>query len=279
VFAWGAYSSVSVQDSQITGGPGASAGVVAGESGTYGTSSDSSVIRSTLANFEDFGILFAHAAHGRTDAARHALALDNDVRNVADPDRAGCVATPTDAGCGTNEGGIWSGSYGGAIIGNRVRNTRWDGIETVGSSTGASIVGNRIAGTRTGIYLEHATNHSLIARNVVTDVESGVLVEWAYGGVSSRFNRFHDNRIVRARRVGLLVSIGADGNRIERNTFAGSALPAIVLHGSSENVVRGNRVCGALGPVVAEWEGRRDTGLSATPTGNTIAGNGAAARC
>ena len=279
VFAWGAYSKVSVQDSFITGGPGASAGVVAGESGTYGTSSDSSVIRTTLANFEDFGILFAHHAHGKTDAARHALALDNDVRNVADPDRAGCVTVPTAPGCGTNEGGIWSGSYGGAIIGNRVTNTRWDGIETVGSSTGATVVGNHIAGTRTGIYLEHATNHSLVARNVISDVESGVLVEWAYGGISSRFNRFQENRIVRARRVGLLVSIGADGNRIERNTFADSALPAIVLHGSSENLVQRNRVCGGLGKVVEEWVGTRDTGSTATPTGNRIANNAAAARC
>ncbi|HZB22626.1 MAG TPA: right-handed parallel beta-helix repeat-containing protein [Gaiellaceae bacterium] len=279
VFAWGAYSSVSVQDSQITGGPGASAGVVAGESGTFGTSSDSSVIRTRLANFEDFGILFAHQAHGRTDAARNALALDNDVRNVADPDRAGCVTVPTAAGCGTNEGGIWSGSYGGAIIGNRITNTRWDGIETVGSSTGATVVGNRVSATRTGIYLEHATNHSLIARNAISDVESGILVEWTYGGVSSQFNNFRQNRITRARRVGLLVSIGADGNRIESNTFADSALPAIVLHGSSQNVVRRNRACGVRGRVVAEWVGRHDTGSTATPAGNTIADNAATPRC
>src|SRR5688500_754396 len=79
-----------------------------------------------------------------------ALALANDVRNVAAPDRAGCVTVPTSAGCGTKEGGIGSGAYAGAIIGNRVTNTRWDGIETVGSSTGASVVGNRVAGTRTG---------------------------------------------------------------------------------------------------------------------------------
>ena len=44
-----------------------------------------------------------------------------------------------------------------------MRDTGWDGIQTVGSSRGVAIVGNDVAGTRVGIYLEHETNRSLIA--------------------------------------------------------------------------------------------------------------------
>ena len=279
VFAWGAYSEVSVQDSEITGAPGAAAGFIAGESGHYGTSRDSSVIRTRIRGFSSFGILFAHAAHGREDAAARAVALDNDVRDVVDPARRGCGTDPTVKGCGTSEGGIWSGSYEAALIGNTIRRTGWDGIQTVGSSTRTAIVGNHVAETRTGIYLEHATNHSLVARNVVTRVRTGINVEWEYGGVSSRSNTFRGNRIVDADQVGLFVDVGSDDNQIVGNAFHRGARPAIVLQGSSGNVVASNRACGNKGPLIDERVGLRDSGARAEPTRNTVRGNSTRTVC
>ena len=279
VFAWGAYSEVSVQDSKITGAPGAQAGFIAGESGHYGTSRDSSVIRTRVQGFSSFGILFAHRAHGREDAAVRAVALDNDVRDIADPARKGCGTDPAVKGCGTSEGGIWSGSYEGAIIGNRVRRTGWDGIQTVGSSTRATIVGNHVAETRTGIYLEHATNNSLIARNVVRRVRTGINVEWEYGGVSSRSNMFRGNRIMDADHVGLFVDVGSDGNRVVGNEFHRGARPAIVLQGSSGNIIESNRACGGKGPLIDERVGLRDSGAPAASARNTVRQNSTRAVC
>ena len=279
VFAWGAYSGISVQDSELTGAPGAHAGFIAGESGHYGTSRDSSVIRTRVRGFSSFGILFAHAAHGREDAAARAVALDNDVRDIVDPARRGCGTDPAVKGCGTSEGGIWSGSFEAAIIGNSVRRTGWDGIQTVGSSTRTAIVGNHVAETRTGIYLEHATNHSLVARNVVSRVRTGINVEWEYGGVSSRFNTFLGNRIIDADRVGLFVDVGSDGNLIVRNEFQRVTRPAIVLQGSSGNVIDSNRACGGKGPLIDQRVGLRDSGAPAAPARNTVRGNSTRAIC
>jgi hypothetical protein len=278
VFAWGAYSDVSVQDSVISGSAQADAGVIAGESGTYGVSRDSSVIRSRISGFRSFGVLFAHQAHGRLDAAVNALALDNRISEIVDPRRSLCRAQPTAAGCGTSEGGIWSGSRGAAIIGNRVWNTGWDGIQTIGSSTRVSVLANRISGTRTGIYLEHATNHSVIARNVVSRVGTAITVEWEYGGVSSRYNRFEANVVQGATTAGFLISIGADGNQIVGNDFRHVTGPAVVLHGSSGNTIRHNSRCGR-GVVVDQRPGIREDGTAVTPSGNDIHGNSVSTRC
>jgi copper-binding protein NosD/Big-like domain-containing protein len=277
VNAWGAHWSVSVQDSVIDGGGTGRAGVF-----TLGSddSRDTSVIRTRISGFRSFGILLGQQEFGRPRAALHGVALDNVISDIRDPARDACVTDArTAAGCGTNEGGIWTGGVEAAIIGNSIRRTRWDGIETVGSSTRTTIVANEIRETRTGIYLEHATNDSVISRNLIVGAETGINVEWLHDGVGSSGNTFTLNRVVGAD-SGLFVDVGSDGNRIVRNLFVGGARPAITLQGSSENIVRDNLVCGGpLGPLVGFESARWDSGAFARSTRNRLSGNRSVKRC
>ena len=271
VAVWGAHADVSLQDSRIEGNGTARVGVSARGSDE---SRDTSVIRTRIRGFRDYGIIFSQREYGRPSAAMHALALDNVVTDVKDPDRDDCVHEPQNAsGCGTNEGGIWTGGVQAAILGNAVRRTRWDGIQTVGSSTGTTIVANDVRDTRTGIYIERSTNDSLISRNVIAGVEKGINVEWAHDGGRSTRNTFSLNRIEAPRAVGLFVDVEADGNRIVRNTFVGGARPAIVLQGTSDNLLHSNRACGAGGPLLQERSARRDDGEQARPQRNRLVGN------
>ena len=270
VSAWGAHADVSVQDSRLEGNGSARAGVAVRGSDA---SRDATVIRTRIRGFRDYGVVFAQAQYGRSAAALHSVALDNSIRDIKDPERDGCVENSRLPGCGTNEGGIWSGGVEAAIIGNTIRRARWDGIETVGSSTGSSIVANDIRDTRTGIYIERSTNRSLVASNVIAGIDYGVKVEWAHGGGRSTENTFAENRIEAPRRLGLVLDVAADGNRVVGNVFAGGARPAIVLQGSSRNLIQANRACGARGPLVREQSARREDGELARPAGNRLLGN------
>jgi hypothetical protein len=267
---WGAHSNVSVQDSSIDGGGTGHAGVFALESPA---SRDTSVIRTRITGFRSFGILFAQQAYGLADAGLHALALDNRVSGISDPDRAICTSQPLQPGCGTNEIGIETGAVGAAVVRNRIADVAWDGIETVGSSTRTTVARNAITRTRTGIYLEHATNRSRITRNSISSVETGINVEWRYDGIGSTRNTFDSNRIVDATKHGLFIGVGEDGNSITRNVFVRGGRPAIVLQGSSGNRVTRNVGCGASAPLVAEESAPSDTGQMARPDGNLAAGN------
>ena len=155
VNVWGAYSEVSVQDSVIDGGGTGNAGIFSLGSDK---SRNTSVIRTRIHGFRTFGILFGQKNYGRTSAALHDLALDNVISDIRDPARNACYKTASAPRCGTEEGGIWTGGVEAAIIGNTIVRARWDGIETVGSSTRTTIADNVVRATRTGIYLEHATN-------------------------------------------------------------------------------------------------------------------------
>ena len=272
VNTWGAHASVSVQDSRIDGGGTGEAGVVALGSDE---SRDTSVIRTRVRGFTSFGILLQQQEHGRPAADLHGVVLDNVVSDIRDPSRDGCwtAAKYRTRGCGTNEGGIWTGGVEAAVIGNTVRRARWDGIETVGSSTRTTIVRNRIYDTRTGIYLEHATHRSVIARNLIVGALTGINVEWWHEGAGSRRNTFAFNRIVGAK-GGMFVDVGSDHNRIVGNVFVGGLRPAIVLQGSSHNVVKGNRACGERdGALVALETARFDDGRPAESRANRLADN------
>jgi parallel beta-helix repeat protein len=279
VHAWGVHSAVSVQDSAIDGGGSGAAGVYVADPGDGGDYRDTSVIRTRIRGFRHHGIHFSHVGYGDPDAALRALALDNRVTHIRDPARDVCVQDPQAEGCGTTEGGIWSGGARAAIVGNEVARTRWDGIQTVGSSTGTAIVGNRVRDTGTGIYLEHSTNRTLVARNRVARVGTGIKVEWTYGGVGSDANAFVSNRVFGASETGLFVDVGDDRNRILGNLFARGAGHSIVLQGSSGNLVRGNRACERHGDMVREQAGRWDTGELAEPRGNRLADNRSFGSC
>jgi Right handed beta helix region len=272
VNTWGAHSDISVQDSVIEGDRGADAGVVALGSDE---SRDTSVIRTRVRGFSSFGILLQQQEHWRPAADLHGLVLDNVVNDIRDPSRDGCwtAAKYRTPGCGTNEGGIWTGGVAAAVIGNTVRGARWDGIETVGSSTRTTVVRNRIYDTRTGIYVEHATNRSLFANNLIVDAIVGINVEWWHEGAGSRRNTFAKNRIVRAK-AGIVVDVGGDRNRIVGNVFVGGLRPAIVLQGSSHNLVRGNRACGGRGGSLIRFdEARYDDGRPAVSRHNRLIAN------
>jgi hypothetical protein len=277
VNVWGAHSDVSVQDSELSSDGSAQAGVFSLGSDR---SRDTSAIRNRIRGFRSYGILLGQKEFGRPAAALHGLALDNDVRDIRDPARDACVYdTRNTPGCGTNEGGIWTGGVEAAIIGNRVVRARWDGIETVGSSTRTTIVRNLIRDTRVGIYVEHSTNHSLISRNLISDAEAGVNVEWRHEGQGSSDNTFTFNRFVRMSGAGLFVDVGGDRNVIAGNVFVGGARPAITLQGSSSNVVRGNVGCDSEGEMVALQSARWDDGSRAISRGNRVNGNRSGNSC
>jgi parallel beta-helix repeat protein len=278
VNVWGAFSNVSVQDSLIQGDGSAQTGVFSLGSDR---SRDTSVIRTKIRGFRSHGILLAQKEYGRPAAALHGLALDNVVTDIRDPARDACTSAPhTTPKCGTNEGGIWSGGVEGAIIGNTVLRARWDGIETVGSSTRTTVVGNEIRDTRTGIYLEHSTNDSLFSKNLVVGARTGINVEWWHEGQGSTRNTFTSNRIVSAGRTGLFVDVGDDGNHIVENVFVGGARPAIVLQGASDNVVRGNQGCrGGDEELIREQSAYYDSGARAVPRRNRLIGNTTSSTC
>ena len=278
VNTWGAHSSISVQDSQIESDGRAEAGVVAlGSDETR----DTSVIRTRVRGFTSFGILLQQQDYGRPAADLHGVVLDNVVSDIRDPSRDGCWTSAKDQtpGCGTNEGGIWTGGVEAAVIGNTVRRARWDGIQTVGSSTRTTIVRNKVYDTRTGIYLEHSTHRSLIAHNLIVDALTGINVEWFHEGAGSKRNTFEYNRIVRSE-TGIFVDVGGDHNRIVGNVFVGGGKPAIVLQGSSGNVVKDNRGCRMRdGSLVGMESARYDDGRQAVSRENQFSGNDGAGSC
>jgi hypothetical protein len=267
VEAWGVHTAVSVQDCAITGGGATGAGVV-----EFGSdrSRDTSVVRTTVSGFRGFGIAFAQREYRRPKVALHGLALDNAVADIDDPADAS----------GTHEVGIWSGGVAAAIIGNRVRRTGTDGIQTVGSSTGVSIVDNDVAQTPVGIYVEHETNGSLIARNRIGEVTTGITVEWRYGGAGSSANTFAGNRIVEPSQAGVFVDVQSDRNAIARNVVVGGPGPPIVLQGSSHNLVVGNRSCPGDGEsMVRQQSGSHDGGSTVDSVDNRLVDNLRLQRC
>jgi len=257
VYAWGSYRDVSVQDSVVDGGKKADAGVVFEK----GRSRDSSVIRTRVSGFRCYGIDFSYLLHDDPRAALDAVALDNVITDISDP-------TVADGG---SEAGIWSGGVNAALISNVIRRTGWDGIETVGSSRRVTIVANTVTATQTGIYLEHSTNNSLISGNRISDVDSGINVEWRYDGIGSDGNSFVGN-VIAAAEHGIFVDVGGNGNHIERNVFLNVSFP-VRLQGSSNNFVRRNRACHIHDELVTMPDGLHEDGTPAVSEGNRLSGN------
>ena len=76
-----------------------------------------------------------------------------------------------------------------------------------------------------GIYLEHETNDSLIARNVIADVATGINSEWRYDGAGSGSNTFERNPIVRPAETGIFIDVAGDRNRLASNVVSAAAGP------------------------------------------------------
>ena len=118
VNTWGAHSNISLQDSRIEGDG-------TGEAGFVALGSDES--RDTSVDPHPRPRLHllrnpppAGQEHRRPAADLHGLVLDNVVSDIRDPSRDGCwtAAKYETSGCGTNEGGIWTGGVEAAVIGN-----------------------------------------------------------------------------------------------------------------------------------------------------------------
>jgi parallel beta-helix repeat protein len=85
---------------------------------------------------------------------------------------------------------------------------------------------------------------------------------------------------VAARDVGLFVDVGGDSNRIVGNVFVTGGRPAIVLQGSSKNVVRGNLGCkGPVGSIVGMQTARWDDGRLAESKENRLVDNRRVTSC
>jgi hypothetical protein len=141
-----------------------------------------------------------------------------------------------------------------------------------------AIARNEIGDTPVGIYVErddvvtHYEEHDCAS-------EHGNQRQWTYGGVGSVANQFTENHISAASKTGIFLDVGADRNQVLRNVLFVSQGPAIVLQGSSNNLVKGNRRCGSTAAIVDERVGRWDNGELAHPNGNAIAGNTSRAHC
>ena len=267
VDVWGTHSDVSIQDSVLRGGGTASdAGIV-----DHGSpeSSDTSVVRTRISGFQGYGILFAQRFYGLPTAALDNLALDNTINDIIDPYRHD----------GTDAGGIWTGGVQAAVIGNTISHAGTDGIETVGSSTSDTIVANAVRAAPVAIYIEHATNRSLVAGNWIANVGTGINVEWRHAGGGSNANTFAYNHIA-ATQAGVFIDVQDDYNRIVGNVFSAPRMTPVILQGSSYNTVRGNVACaGASSPFVVQQAARSETGAPAQPRYNRLVDNARTTPC
>jgi parallel beta-helix repeat protein len=224
---WGLHHRISIQDSTIDGSGTASTGVDdnIGDS----SSGDTSVLRTTIANFMDYGINFYPWTPTGTFPGSRALAVSNSIAHIQNPH----------TNDGTNESGIWTGGANAVIFDNTITDTGWDGIETFGQANSSHIIGNAITNTQTAIYLEHSTNDSLFAANAISQCKYGIYVEWLYSNVGSQRNTFTGNSIVGAFQ-GIHIELGDDNNTITGNSVLDSQDTAIVLESSSHNTLSGN---------------------------------------
>jgi parallel beta-helix repeat protein len=266
VYLWGVHQRVSVQDVFMDGASRGTAGV--SDRITDTTSSDTSVLRSTIQNFRDYGINFYPWTPTGTFPGSFAVAYKNTITNITNP------ATDN----GTNEGAIWTGGFDAVIWNNTINGTGWDGIETFGNSQRASIRGNSISNTHVAIYLEHQTYDSLIADNNIVGGDVGINIEWWYGGQGSKRQTIINNTITGVAQNGIFVDVGANDNVISGNRIYDSAQSAIVLQGTTGNKVQNNdlrdrKTTRTQSYSVRESYGRWDDGTLATPDYNSVTGN------
>lgn len=266
VYLWGLHQRVSIQDLFMDGASRSSSGVF--DYITDSTSSDTSVLRSTIQNFLDYGINFYPWTQTATFPGSRAVAHFNTITNITNP------ATNN----GTNEGAIWTGGFDAVIWNNSINGTGWDGIETFGNSQRASIRGNTIQNAHVAIYLEHQTYDSMIADNTISGGDVGINIEWWYGGVGSKRQTIVNNTITGMAQNGIFVDVGANDNVISGNRIYDSAQSAIVLQGTTGNKVQNNdlrdrRASRTQTYSVRESYGRWDDGTLAVPDFNTVTGN------
>jgi parallel beta-helix repeat protein len=238
----GHHERISVQQSTIDGDGRGLIGVA--EWSEDASSSDVSVVRCVIRNLSKYGVLLQSFFSGHTWPHRRALAYGNDISQIHD----------TAIHDGTIEIGIWLAGANGAALDNVVRNTGWDGIETVVNASAPTIAGNVIRNTRTGIYVENVTRDALIEQNDIAGVSvAGINLEPPHGGPLSGHLTIRQNRVVGAGVYGIGTGPGTLGSRITGNQVLDSGKMAILLQGASGNVVEGNDLRDRSKPARQTW--------------------------
>ncbi len=257
----GHHERISVQNSTIDGDGRGLIGVA--EWSEDATSSDVSVIRCVISNLSKYGVLLQSYFNGHTWPHRRPLAYGNDISQIHD----------TAIHDGTIEIGIWIAGADGAALDNAVRNTGWDGIETVVNATNPTIAGNVVRNTRTGIYVENVTRNALIEQNDIAGVSvAGINLEPPHGGPQSGHLTIRQNRIVGAGEYGIGTGPGTLGSRITGNQVLDSGNMAILLEGASGNVVEDNDLRDLRKPPHQQWC-VYDPQTRGTTTRNTVQDN------
>jgi parallel beta-helix repeat protein len=238
----GHHERISVQESTIDGDGRGLIGVA--EWSEDASSSDVSVIRCVIRNLSKYGVLLQSYFNGHTWPHRRPLAYGNDISQIHD----------TTIHDGTIEIGIWIAGADGAALDNVVRNTGWDGIETVVNASNPTIAGNVVRNTRTGIYIENVTRNALIEQNDIAGVSvAGINLEPPHGGPQSGHLTIRQNRVVGAGEYGIGTGPGTLGSRITGNQVLDSGQIAILLQGASGNVVTGNDLRDRRKPPRQQW--------------------------
>jgi hypothetical protein len=257
----GHHERISLQQSTIDGDGRGLIGVA--EWSEDASSSDVSVVRCVIRNLTKYGVLLQSFFNGHTWPHRRALAYGNDVSQIHD----------TAIHDGTIEIGIWLAGANGAALDNVVRNTGWDGIETVVNATSPTIAGNVIRNTRTGIYVENVTRNALIEQNDIAGVSvAGINLEPPHGGPQSGHLTIRQNRVVGAGIYGIGTGPGTLGSRITGNQVLDSGKMAILLDGASGNVVEGNDLRDRRKPPRQAWC-VYDPQARGSTTGNSVQDN------
>ncbi|MEO9175168.1 MAG: right-handed parallel beta-helix repeat-containing protein, partial [Gaiellales bacterium] len=238
----GHHERISVQQSTIDGDGRGLIGVA--EWSEDASSSDVSVVRCVIRNLSKYGVLLQSFFNGHTWPHRRALAYGNDISQIHD----------SAIHDGTIEIGIWLAGANGAALDNLVRDTGWDGIETVVNATSPTVAGNVIRDTRTGIYVENVTRDALIEQNDIAGVSvAGINLEPPHGGPQSGHLTIRQNRVVGAGIYGIGTGPGTLGSRITGNQVLDSGKMAILLDGASGNVVEGNDLRDRRKPARQAW--------------------------
>lgn len=260
---WGAaHRDISVQDCRMDGGKGGSAGLR--DSMFDDESSDDSAFRNTVRGFTGFGIAFpAFAGRPRTGARN--LAVLNDVSDIANP-------VDQD---GRSEAAIWLGGQDNVAWGNTCARAAWELIWTGSNCLRCRVENNVLSGSRTGIYLEHSSDDSVVRGNRISAVDTGVNAEWTYGGAGTRRVRLLGNDI-RASKTGVSIETLDDGFVLEDNTIRAGAV-AVRLSGAGYTAIRHNdlRPADPGRPVacIVERPSKRDDGVLVAADHTTVADN------
>ena len=132
-------------------------------------------------------------------------------------------------------------------------------------------VRNRISDTRTGIYLEHATNDSPFVSNQISRVGTGINVEWRYDGVGSNGNRFSSNRIAEAANAGIFVDtgLGHEPDRAQRvrRSAAGGAISCRAPRATASSATAAAEIRSSTSrPGASTTAASRSRGATSSPT-------------